>query len=94
MDDFSIPTSPPSLKQKLKNSHYFSCCFPHCRPPSLPSSFNRNPTLIWVNYSQPNFVGNGLNWHKKHSSTEFYHDLLNYSLNFDMDLLMMMKKHL
>ncbi|MCD9644831.1 hypothetical protein HAX54_033280 [Datura stramonium] len=28
-DEFTIPTSPPSLKQKLKNSLCFSCCFPH-----------------------------------------------------------------
>ncbi|KAG5593995.1 hypothetical protein H5410_035227 [Solanum commersonii] len=28
-DEFTIPTSPPSLKQKLKNSLCFSFCFTH-----------------------------------------------------------------
>ncbi|KAH0707010.1 hypothetical protein KY289_012086 [Solanum tuberosum] len=55
-DDFSVPTSPPSLKQKLKNSLCFSCCFPHRRPPPPPpppSSSDENPALIWVNNEEP-----------------------------------------
>ncbi|KAH0774430.1 hypothetical protein KY290_011567 [Solanum tuberosum] len=57
-DDFSVPTSPPSLKQKLKNSLCFSCCFPHRRPPPPPpppppSSSDENPALIWVNNDEP-----------------------------------------
>lgn len=95
-DDFSVPTSPPSLKQKLKNSLCFSCCF-HRRPPSPPLSSDENPSLIWVNVEEPNnllnlkdkvltvlnFVGNGSNRHKRHSSTEFRYDPLSYSLNFE-----------
>ncbi|XP_015081656.1 uncharacterized protein LOC107025379 [Solanum pennellii] len=60
-DEFTIPNSPPSLKQKLKNSLCFSCCFTHRNtttklhaldyhpPPSRqPSSSDENPSLIWI----------------------------------------------
>ncbi|XP_060211005.1 uncharacterized protein LOC132638030 [Lycium barbarum] len=94
-DEFWVVTSPPSLKQKLKNSLCFSCCFPHRRPPPpQPSSSDENPGLIWFNPEEPSnlpnlkdkvltalsFVGNR---HKRHSSTEFRYDPLSYSLNFE-----------
>lgn len=87
-DNFSIPNSPPSLKQKLKNSLCFSCCFPHHRPPPPPSSSDENPALIWVNNEQPNFKNKVLGvfslvGNKRHSSTEFRYDPLSYSLNFE-----------
>lgn len=95
-DDFSL-TSPPNLKQKLKNSLCLSCCFPHRRPPPPPSSSDENPALIWVNNEESsnllklkdkvlnvlNFVGTGSNRHKRHASTEFRYDPMSYSLNFE-----------
>nr|GMC61230.1 uncharacterized protein LOC109217366 [Ipomoea batatas] len=66
-DHYSEPQSPPSLKQKLKHSLCFSCCFPHRRrrnnnnnnnhlryyasPP--PISSDEKPTLIWVQAEDP-----------------------------------------
>ncbi|XP_055824455.1 uncharacterized protein LOC129892982 [Solanum dulcamara] len=61
-DEFTIPISPPSLKQKLKNSLCFSFCFTHRNtttqlhsldyhhrpPPPPPSSSDENPSLIWI----------------------------------------------
>ncbi|XP_019229626.1 PREDICTED: uncharacterized protein LOC109210631 isoform X2 [Nicotiana attenuata] len=90
---FSIPNSAPSLKQKLKNSLCFSCCFPHRHPspPPPPSSSDENPALIWEPNNLPNLkekvlmVFNfGSNRHKRNSSTEqFRYDPLSYSLNFE-----------
>ncbi|KAJ8528138.1 hypothetical protein K7X08_021830 [Anisodus acutangulus] len=86
-DQFSI-NSPPSLKQKLKNSLCFSCCFPHRHrrtPLPPPSSSDENPGLIWVNPEEPNNLKDKIlrALHKKHSSTEFRYDPLSYSLNFE-----------
>ncbi|KAM3321419.1 hypothetical protein P3S67_008621 [Capsicum chacoense] len=94
-DDFSIANSPPSsLKQTLRNSICFSCCFPHRRPPppppQQPPSSDQNPALIWVNSEESSLKNKVLgifsfsNRHKRHSSTDqFRYDPLSYSLNFE-----------
>ncbi|OIT22622.1 PREDICTED: uncharacterized protein LOC109217366 [Nicotiana attenuata] len=68
MEDDEFTTSPLSLKQKLKNSLCFSCCFPHhprsntttptTKLHSLdyrppPPSSDENPSLIWTKNDFP-----------------------------------------
>ncbi|XP_060170319.1 uncharacterized protein LOC132601233 [Lycium barbarum] len=94
IDEFSIPTSPPpySLKQKLKNTLCFSCCFPHNQHPPPPSSSDEKPSLVWIKpnikdkcRTISNFISNGNgNRYKRHSSSaEFRYDPLSYALNFE-----------
>lgn len=63
MDEDSAPTSPSSLKTKLKNSLCFSCCFrrlpnrqTHRQVPDSPSSpppSDEKPALLWLKTRAP-----------------------------------------
>ncbi|CAN4103617.1 unnamed protein product [Withania somnifera] len=85
-------TSPPSLKQKLKNSLCFTCCLPHHhhhRSPPPPPPLSSSDENLWMKpdikdkcHTIFNFNGNG-NRRKRYSSAEFRYDPLSYSLNFE-----------
>ncbi|KAK7265150.1 hypothetical protein RJT34_32766 [Clitoria ternatea] len=84
--------SPHYLKNKLRSSLCFSCCFPHHRvrpklvrsaslhTKSRPSDFS----FLQLKDKCCNFISR-IGRHRRHHSADFHYDALSYALNFEED---------
>ncbi|KAE9601757.1 hypothetical protein Lalb_Chr13g0301201 [Lupinus albus] len=89
----STPTSPISLKNKLKSTLFLWGCFPHNRiRPRLvrSSSLHHKPRSLITDFPHlkekfTNFVSR-ISHHRRRHSADFHYDAFSYALNFEDDV--------
>ncbi|KAG4932835.1 hypothetical protein AAZX31_17G102200 [Glycine max] len=91
-EEESNPGSPHSLKNRLRFSLCFSCCFPHhqrVRPRIVRSaSLHNKPRSTDFPFPQLkekccNFINRIGGRHRRRHSADFHYDALSYALNFE-----------
>ncbi|CAJ1944735.1 unnamed protein product [Sphenostylis stenocarpa] len=92
-EEESSTGSPHSLKNSLRSSLCFSCCFPHhrVRPKIVRSaSLHNKPRSSDFPFPQLkekccNFIKRIGGRHRRRHSADFHYDALSYALNFEDD---------
>ncbi|RDX74084.1 hypothetical protein CR513_46205, partial [Mucuna pruriens] len=90
-EEESSPGSPHSLKNRLRFSLCFSCCFPHHRVrPKIVRSVSLHNKPRSTDFPFPNLKDKCCNFinriggrHRRRHSADFHYDALSYALNFE-----------